>query len=50
MKHEQSISEDMDTLEQVPSAQNITELVPFAQDQMGGEGCFRPAGTGPARR
>ena len=34
---EQSISEDMDTLEQVPSARNNTELVPFAQDQMGGE-------------
>ena len=48
---EQSISEELNTLEQVPSAQNNSEPVPFAQDQMGGgEGCFSPAGTRPARR
>ena len=34
---EQSISEDTNTLKQVPSAQNNSELLPFAQDQMGGE-------------
>ena len=35
---DQSISdhEEMDALRQVPSAQNNSELVPFAQDQMGG--------------
>ena len=34
---EQSINENTETLEQVPSAQNNSEPVPFALDQMGGE-------------